>query len=75
MVSPMTDMSTSIINELHNDPRTQQYTRNIEVTSDRGIITLTGTVPSQQVSEAAEEIARKSPGVISVHNELKVSGK
>jgi osmotically-inducible protein OsmY len=75
MVSPMTDMSTSIINELHNDPRTQPYTRDIEVTSDRGIITLAGTVPSQQVSDAAEEIARNSPGVISVHNELKVMGK
>ncbi len=73
MVSPMTDMSTTIFNELHNDPRTQQYTKNIEVASDRGIITLTGTVPSAQVSEAAEEIARKAPGVISVHNELKVS--
>jgi osmotically-inducible protein OsmY len=68
----MTELSTTVINALHNDPRIQQYTRNIEVTADRGIITLTGTVPSTQISDAVEEIARKAPGVITVHNELKV---
>ncbi len=72
MVSPMTDVSTQISHELMNDPRTQDCSQHINVAFDRGIATLTGTVPNVQASEAAEEIARRFPEVISVHNELKI---
>lgn len=72
MVSPMTDVSAQISSELMDDPRTKDCSKDINVAFDRGIVTITGTVPNVQASEAAEEIARKYPPVISVHNELKI---
>jgi len=75
MVTPLADLSTRISGELLNDPRTKDYSSNIDVAADRGIITLAGAVPSEKVREAAEEIARNSPGVITVQNELKVVEK
>lgn len=75
MVTPLTDLSTRVSEELLNDSRTKNYSRNIDVAADRGVITLTGNVPTESVREAAEEIARNAPGVITVHNELKIVGK
>lgn len=72
MVTPLAEISSRVHNELLNDPRTSDYMEKIEVAADRGIITLSGSVPRIDISEAAEEIARNTPGVISVHNELKV---
>jgi osmotically-inducible protein OsmY len=60
------------MSELMNDPRTRDYCQNIEVAADRGMVTLSGTVPSEQVHQAAEEIARNTQGVISVIDEMKV---
>lgn len=72
MVSPMTAVSTRVSTRLSEDPRTAKYSANIEVSADRGMVTLTGSVPSEDVRDAAEEIARDTPGVISVITELKV---
>ncbi len=44
----------------------------IEVIADRGVVTLEGTVPTPQVKAAAEAIARRVPGVITVINELEI---
>ena len=70
MSQPMVDPGQAVGNALLEDPRTQDAI--IDVASDRGIITLTGTVDSQEVREIAEEIARDNQGVITVVNELKV---
>lgn len=74
MIAPMSDISSTVSNELLDDPRTKNFGHQIEVIADRGIVTLTGTVPNETVRQAAMEIARGTPGVISVHNELKVKG-
>ncbi len=55
---------------LLEDPRTRLHT--IEVSSEHGIVTLSGTVPSEEVKRAAEDIARRQKGVVSVINALHV---
>ena len=72
MVSPMDNLNNQILNALQNDPRTQGSS--IEVSSMQGMVTLTGTVKSESIREAAEEIARNQEGVISVVDEIKISG-
>ncbi|HZD55250.1 MAG TPA: BON domain-containing protein [Anaerolineales bacterium] len=59
-----------VANALLEDPRTEDAI--IDVANDRGIITLTGTVASEEIRQAAEDIARDNQGVITVVNELKV---
>jgi len=44
----------------------------IEVINDRGVITLEGSVESEAVRRAAEEIAESQPGVVAVINALEV---
>jgi len=75
MVTPATEMSTRVSTDLLNDPRTKNFAHQVEVIADRGIVTLSGTVPNETVRQAAEEIARQSPGVITVQDELKIGGK
>jgi osmotically-inducible protein OsmY len=55
------------------DKRTQDA--NIEVTNERGIVTLLGEVDSAEIAAAAEEIARQQSGVIKVINSLGVEGE
>lgn len=43
-----------------------------EVFDDSGVITLTGTVPSQEDVELIESIASEQDGVITVINEIRV---
>jgi osmotically-inducible protein OsmY len=52
------------------DPRTGDAV--IEVINVNGVITLAGTVQDTSVKQAAEEIARSQPGVISVINALRL---
>ena len=70
MVSPMTSATDRVTEALLNDPRTRDA--GIEVACTQGVATLTGRVKSEAVREAAEEIARRQEGVITVINELKV---
>ncbi len=55
---------------LLEDPRTSRYT--FEVSSDHGVVTLSGVVPSPDIKRAAEEIARQQKGVVMVINEIRV---
>ena len=70
MVSPMTSTTDLVIEALMNDPRTKNA--GIEVACTQGVVTLSGTVKSTAIQEAAEEIARGQTGVITVINELKI---
>ena len=45
----------------------------IEVTSDFGVVTLSGRVPTEEVRQAAERIARRQRGVVEVINALYVA--
>ena len=49
-----------------------QVVRNVEVSAEGGVVTLTGTVPSQQDKDILSIRAREVPGVEEVKNELKV---
>jgi hyperosmotically inducible protein len=44
----------------------------ISVTTTKGVVTLTGTVPTAQESKKAAEIARSVSGVKAVENEIRV---
>ena len=44
----------------------------IDVLDNKGIVTLTGIVPSVEARDRAEAIVRKMDGVVSVINELNV---
>lgn len=71
MIQSPSDPGQRVANALLQDDRTVGAI--IEVANDRGIITLTGTVDSDDIRKAAEEIARQQQGVITVVNELKVA--
>jgi hyperosmotically inducible protein len=47
----------------------------IDVDSDDGVVTLSGTVPTEDAKDAAEKIASNVQGVSSVKNDLRVSEK
>jgi osmotically-inducible protein OsmY len=69
-MTQLNDVGQKVTNALLDDPSTKDAV--IEVSNDRGILTLIGNVDSEETRQAAEEIARQQPGVISVVNELKV---
>ncbi len=65
-----TEVVARVTAALLEDPRTARYA--IEVASEHGIVTLSGVVPSEEVKRAAEEIARRQKGVVTVINALEV---
>lgn len=73
MVTPIIDTSSlneRVVQALQNDPRTCEGM--IDAANQQGVITLTGHVSSQEMREAADEIARQQPGVITVINDLTI---
>jgi osmotically-inducible protein OsmY len=70
MVSPITTVTNRVLENLQDDPRTKDAV--IDATFHQGTLTLTGTVKSEAVRQAAQEIARNDPGVTNVVNEIKV---
>ena len=48
--------------------------KNINVDSDKGVVTLKGVVGDQHTKQRAEDVAKKVSGVSRVKNELKVKG-
>jgi osmotically-inducible protein OsmY len=50
------------------DPHLADYP--VEVLNNNGIITLTGKVPTRELSETAEKIAKQTNGVVSVINDI-----
>ena len=55
---------------LEEDERTAKY--KIEVIDQDGLVTLKGTVPSEEVVEAAVEIAREQEGVVDVVDAMEI---
>jgi uncharacterized protein YrrD len=55
---------------LADDSRTELA--DVDVTSERGVVTLTGQVDSAEIREAAEETAENQSGVIEVINDLAI---
>jgi osmotically-inducible protein OsmY len=50
-------------------------TGDVDVSSQKGVVTLTGEVDSQDAKQTAEEIARETDGVSNIVNRLAVSGE
>jgi osmotically-inducible protein OsmY len=64
-------VTNEVYEALLSDERTADAP--IDVINQQGIVTLTGEVKSNQVAQAAEEIAKRQNGVIKVVNELRFS--
>jgi len=45
---------------------------NVLVTVRGGVVTLSGVVENEQERRCADETARRTPGVVGVHNELQI---
>ena len=66
----MNTLRESVQKALTDDPRTREAA--IEILNENGIITLSGMVPHNKTSEAAESIVKEVDGVVSVVNEIQV---
>jgi osmotically-inducible protein OsmY len=67
------DVVAGVTAALLEDTRTSESA--IEVIHDQGVVTLTGIVNSEEVRQAAEQVAHKQQGVISVVNDLEVDAR
>jgi osmotically-inducible protein OsmY len=56
---------------LEDDSRTQDAA--LDIVDESGVLTLTGTVASDDVRQAAEEIAHQQEGVLQVVNQLRIA--
>lgn len=65
------DMRRAILHELVRNLRTEH--RAVNVTVDRGVVTLTGTVRTLANKRAAHEVVRRTSGVRDVDNRLHVA--
>ncbi len=63
-------ITTSIQAQLFQDPSLK--TQNITVSTQDGVVTLTGTVDTQQQQSAVDSIASMEPGVVKVIDSLRV---
>lgn len=70
MEKTITDLQLAAQKALLDDPRTKEH--GIEALDDNGVITLKGSVPSREVSEAAEKVTEDVFGVTGVINSLEV---
>ena len=64
------ELAQRITAALQDDPRMRDAA--IDVGDESGIVTLTGSVPTEDMREAAEEIAQQEEGVVEVINELRI---
>ncbi len=67
-----TALEEQVISDIAKDPRIPHPVE-VAVAADGKAVTLRGTVESFAQRRAAEQDAKKRPGVASVHNELKVN--
>ena len=70
MLNFKSDLAIQITKALTADERTQNSA--IEVVDNNGVVTLSGTAPSDEQRSAAEEIARSQDGVVSVISDMKL---
>jgi osmotically-inducible protein OsmY len=64
------EVSDRVLEALQSDRRTREGM--IDASFANGALTLSGTVDSHQMRAAADEIARRQDGVVTVINDLKV---
>ncbi len=64
-------ITTSIAAKIAGDPEVKS--RNIDVDTEDGVVTLSGIVETYSARERAEDLAKETDGVMKVHNELEVS--
>ena len=64
------EITKSIRDRMAADEQLKSTT--IRVRADNGMVTLMGTVPTVKVKDRAAELARKTPGVRAVRNELQL---
>jgi hyperosmotically inducible periplasmic protein len=64
------EITKSVRDRLAGDE--QLKSTSIRVRADNGMVTLMGTVPTVKVKDRAAELARKTPGVRAVRNELQL---
>ncbi len=69
------DLATadSISHLLKSDPLLANISSNVQTTVENGIVTLQGTVPSEQARDELALRLWKVPGVVQIKNELAVS--
>ena len=67
-------LTTKVKSALANDRGLSTMT-NINVDSDKGVVTLKGKVDSAEAKKKAEQVAKKVDGVKSVKNRLRVEAK
>jgi len=65
-------ITTSVKSQLLADADLRRL--DISVTTSNGVVTLAGTVPSQDVRREAVATARHTPGVAKVDDQLRVTG-
>lgn len=66
---------TSRVNDaLNNDNDLSQYSQNVNVDTTNGVVTLTGSVPSKDVSNSIERKVKSVDGVRKVNNQLMIGG-
>lgn len=70
MNQTISDLRNHVQAAFAQDDDLQDY--GIEIIDSNGVITLTGTVPTQEARERAEAVARQVDGVTSVINEIDV---
>jgi len=70
---PASQMTSQIQQRLSEDPRLSQIMQNIQIRQENGMVTLSGTVPNQQISERIVQIVEEIAGAGMVENQLKVS--
>lgn len=74
VVAPVPD--SAITTAIENDMFARADLRNgsVSVTTDQGVVTLTGLVPSPEVRQTAVNLARHTNGVVLVQDRLRLAG-
>lgn len=70
MATILSEVTKRVNAALLADERTADYS--IEAVDENGVVTITGTVPSAEVQEAAESITAEQEGVVEVINRIEV---
>jgi osmotically-inducible protein OsmY len=65
----------NVQHEMNKDSSLVPLTSSIQITAQDGTVTLSGNVPSEQDKQRAEAAAKSASNVVSVNNQLQVSGQ
>ena len=63
-------ITTKIQSQYFLDPLVKGHEINVD--TQRGVVTLTGTVATEELKKTAEQIARETDGTVRVMNQLKI---